>query len=397
MGIFLTTNCNGVIGTGRKTCETFYSRKSAGGNLGVKKSSDGTFTVTYSKRHPITRQPVSRARKGIKSIGEANRVYADLVVAVSDKLKKIVIPTWSVLLEKYLIQIDRENELTKGTVYKRDKVLKRHTLEAWGDRCVDEITGQEIRDLLEARLPDASESHRKFFIKGIRAVFQYAVEGGIVNRNPTPMLKFKVSDKIKSVLNEEQILILLRRAAELEWEWYPHYAVALYTGLRSGEMYALTWDKVNLEKRQILVNCSWSSKDGFKSTKSGDDRVVEIPKPLLPVLAELKLQSAGSDFVLPRLWKWDQGEQARVLRLFVKAIGLPAIRFHDLRASWATLLLGKGVAPSRVMSMGGWKDMDTMMIYMRKAGIDIQGATSCLDNMQIHGFPTADVIALGRA
>lgn len=235
---------------------------------------------------------------------------------------------------------------------------------------------------------------RSFFFKGIRGVLQYAVDNGLINRNPTPVLKFKISDKIKSVLNEEQILILLRRAQELEWEWYHHYAVAIYTGLRNGEMYALTWEKVNLDKRQILVNCSWSSKDGFKSTKSGDDRVVEIPKPLLPVFAELKLQSADCDFVLPRLWKWDQGEQARILRLFLKSIGLPEVRFHDLRASWATLLLGKGVAPSKVMSMGGWKDMDTMMIYMRKAGIDIKGATNCLDDMRIHGFQNAEIIDL---
>jgi integrase len=202
-----------------------------------------------------------------------------------------------------------------------------------------------------------------------------------------------VNEKIKSVLNEEQILILLRRSQELEWEWYQHYAVALYTGMRNGEIYALTWDKVNFEQRQILVNCSWSSKDGYKSTKSGDDRIIEIPKPLIPVLAELKLQSVGDDFVLPRLSKWDKGEQARFLRMFLKSIGLPEIRFHDLRASWATLLLGKGVAPSKVMSMGGWKDMDTMMIYMRKAGIDIKGSTNVLDGLQIHGVEAGKLLA----
>ncbi|MES2767846.1 MAG: site-specific integrase, partial [Bdellovibrionota bacterium] len=186
--------------------------------------------------------------------------------------------------------------------------------------------------------------------------------------------------------------ILLRKAQELEWDWYPHYAIALYAGLRSGEAYALTWDKVNLEQRQILVDSSWNSRNGFKSTKSGDDRVIEIAKPLLPLLMELKLKAADGDFVLPRLDKWDQGEQARQLRLFLKSIGLPEIRFHDLRASWATLLLSKGVAPSKVMSMGGWKDMKTMMIYMRKAGIDIRGATSCLDDMQIHGVKPAKIL-----
>jgi len=52
------------------------------------------------------------------------------------------------------------------------------------------------------------------------------------------------------------------------------------------------------------------------------------------------------------------------------------------------------VAEDLVMAMGGWKDMDTMMIYMRKAGIDIKNATSCLDDMQTHGVPIAKVVEL---
>ena len=43
------------------------------------------------------------------------------------------------------------------------------------------------------------------------------------------------------------------------------------------------------------------------------------------------------------------------------------------------------------MMMGGWKEMKTMMINMRKAGIDIKGITDCLD---IHdpGFETGKVL-----
>lgn len=77
-----------------------------------------------------------------------------------------------------------------------------------------------------------------------------------------------------------------------------------------------------------------------------------------------------------------------------ESLGLPEIRFHDLRASWATMLLAKGVAPSKVMAMGGWKDMDTMLIYMRKAGIDIKGSTQVLDGMQTHGVPAGSVVEL---
>ena len=65
--------------------------------------------------------------------------------------------------------------------------------------------------------------------------------------------------------------------------------------------------------------------------------------------------------------------------MFLTGLGLPAIRFHDLRATWATLLLSKGVEPIKVMIMGGWKDLKTLQIYVRKAGVEMKGATDCLD------------------
>jgi len=65
--------------------------------------------------------------------------------------------------------------------------------------------------------------------------------------------------------------------------------------------------------------------------------------------------------------------------MFLLGLGLPAIRFHDLRATWATLLLCKGVEPIKVMKAGGWRDIKTLMIYVRKAGVDIRGMSDCLD------------------
>ncbi len=228
-------------------------------------------------------------------------------------------------------------------------------------------------------MKDKKEAYRKYFYKCLRQVFLYAVEKEYISKSPMPVLKFKVPDKIKSVLSETQAIRLLSEAKRVDWEWYPHYAVALYTGMRSGEMYALTWDKVDFDRNTILVSCSWSSKNGIKSTKSGDDRLIDIAPALLPLLKELKLQSEDQQWVLPRNDRWDRGQQAKDLRMFLQVIGLPQIRFHDLRATWATILLSKGLQPSKVMAMGGWKDMETMMIYMRKSGIDIKGSMSCLD------------------
>lgn len=145
------------------------------------------------------------------------------------------------------------------------------------------------------------------------------------------------------------------------------------------ELYALTWDKVNFETRQILIDSSWNNVDGFKETKSGHDRIVEIAPNLLVILKELKLAGLDPQFVLPRIDKWDKGEQARELRLFLIALGLPAIRFHDLRATWATIMLSRGVEPVKVLKLGGWMDLKTAQIYLRKAGVDVRGATDVLD------------------
>ncbi len=274
--------------------------------MAIKKETDGTFTVSYHKRHPVTKLPVSRRRSGIQTKAEAQRVFNSLVVTVEDQLRRSVIPTWEQFLERYFAFLKTE-DITNTTKYNREKHLRYHTLDEWRNRAVDQITTEDIHGLLQSRFSNRAESYRKFFIKCIRGTFQFAISQNFLTRNPTPMIKFKIKSKIKNVLNENQILVLLRKAQEQSFDWYPHYAVALMTGLRNGELYALRWENVNLEKRQILVNCSWSSKDGFKSTKSGDDRIVEIPNPLLPLLRELKLMSAESDFVLPRLSRWDRG------------------------------------------------------------------------------------------
>jgi integrase len=347
--------------------------------MGYKKNpKTGTWEAYYCKRHPVTRIPISLRRKGFKSEAEARREEAKMIVEIEDKLRAMQIPKWSAVLEEFA-QDQAERGLSGRTIQNYGLCLKAHTLEEWGDRLIDQITPHDIRQLVQSRVGTKSSSSQQSLVKFIRSVFQFAVERGYVKVNPVPQFRFKLVEKVKRVLTEEQAGTLLTKAKVLGSEWYPHWALAIYTGMRSGELYALTWDKVSFENRQIVVDQAWNSKDGFKSTKSGHDRIVPINDNLMHVLKELKLANEGGQFVLPRQGKWDKGEQARELQKFLILNGLPPVRFHDLRATWATILLSKGVEPVRVMKMGGWRDMKTMMIYTRMAGIDTRGATDCLD------------------
>ncbi len=66
------------------------------------------------------------------------------------------------------------------------------------------------------------------------------------------------------------------------------------------------------------------------------------------------------------------------LRNFLKSINLRPIKFHALRACFATQMLANGVPAPIVMKIGGWKKSSTMDIYLRLAGVDTKGATDCL-------------------
>jgi integrase len=339
----------------------------------------GLWDVCYSKRHPITKVPYSLRRKGVKTEAEARRVEKALVLQLEEKLKAVVTPQWQELVDSYLSECDRQG-FSKKTLSGMSDVLKAST-KCWNLRFIDSISTEDIRKVVKEDYAHRSLSHQKNVLKFIRGSFNHAFEKGLLGRNPTPQLKFRIGDKIKKVLTKKQARHLLEQAKIHRWFWYPHYVLALYTGMRNGELYALTWDKVDLDLRQILINRAWNSKDGFKETKSGYDRITEIAPSLLSLMKELRMETLTTGFVLPRSNLWDKGEQARELRKFLMLIGLPPVRFHDLRATWATFMLSNGIAPIKVMIAGGWKDLKTMQIYVRKAGVDIKGIS---DDLYLH-------------
>jgi integrase len=150
------------------------------------------------------------------------------------------------------------------------------------------------------------------------------------------------------------------------------------SGMRSGELYALKWTDLDFEARTILVSKQWTSKSGFTSTKTRRSRIVPISDDLLHFLREWKLKSGREEFVLPHCKEWENGEQTQVLREFCEAIGITSVKFHDLRATFITNLLSRGESLARVMAIVGHTQIKTTNVYLRKAGIDVQGATQKL-------------------
>ena len=80
----------------------------------------------------------------------------------------------------------------------------------------------------------------------------------------------------------------------------------------------------------------------------------------------------------PRLPGWERSEAAKVLRTYCELIEIPSVRLHALRACFATQMLRNNVPAVTVMKIGGWKDLKTLMKYIRLAGIEVDNATQAL-------------------
>ena len=205
----------------------------------------------------------------------------------------------------------------------------------------------------------------------------------------------KVPESKKSVLTTTEVDIFLREAKNTNHRFYPVWVLALFTGMRSGELYALKWSDIDMDSQIISVSRAWNSKNGFTPTKNQKTRVVPISQELLSFLKKLKLESGKSEFVLPRLIEWERGEAARIIREFCRSLSISEIKFHDLRATFITNLLAQGEPLVRVMATVGHSDMETTNVYLRLAGVELKGTTENLA-YKLPAEREADVLSFTR-
>lgn len=256
----------------------------------------------------------------------------------------------------------------------------------WNDLPVTDLTrihGRELFMRLEREGMPKSYQRKVKSIVGM--VFEWAFDTRRISKDfvsPIEGIQIgKGEERPPQILTLEEIKKLLQAAKVVDHHWYPIWAFAVLTGMRSGELHALTWDQIDLEKKTIMVSKSYDPNSGAAGpTKGRYWRVVPINSSLSDLIIEIKSKHViPSGHVLPRSTEWDNGDQAVSLRNFMLSINMTPVKFHTLRACFATQMLANGVAAAIVMKIGGWKKMATMDIYLRLAGVDTQGATSCLE------------------
>jgi integrase len=342
------------------------------------------YVAVRSKADPRIR--VQRRERALESKAKAERRERELYDLVLREVvaKEGLSPTWGEIVIKWEEHRRSLGDIQEDTVDDYFSSLSIWTSSIW-NKITNELVKQDIR-LLMNQMVEAGKSSgfQSRVLNGIKRVYTWAREEGIVRggvENLTTGIKLsKAEEKVPEILSADEIKKLLSESKKRNHRWFPIYAAAVFTGMRSGELYALRWIDVDLDNRVITVSRSYNKRKAiFKSTKAGYFRTVPINEPLQEVLINLfSKKNSTDDFVFPRIREWGMGLQAHSLRKFCNEIGIKEVKFHALRACFATHLLSKGTSPAIVMKMAGWQGLDTMQRYTRLSGIYEKGATDCL-------------------
>ncbi|KAA0275396.1 MAG: site-specific integrase [Acidobacteria bacterium] len=303
----------------------------------------------YSKRED------KKIRKTFASKAEAKSWRADAVVAVSRGSlrtpKRTTVEqawqTWKQGAEAGTIRNRSGDRFKSSAIRGYDQGMRLRVLPEFGDVRLADLDRVQLQRFVYGMLEDGlSPRTIDTTLGGLRGIFRYALDVGDVVVNPTKGIKLPRSDARRDrVADAVEGAALL---AALPVDDRPYWAVAMYAGLRRGEIQALRACDVDLDAGVIRVEFGWDDKDGpiELKTRTGRRRV-PIAEALRGHLLEQQLKTgrvgqqlafgrSGSDPLRPGAY------QGRADKAW-EAAGLKRITPHECRHTYASLMIAAGI------------------------------------------------------
>ncbi|MDP9236359.1 MAG: site-specific integrase [Chloroflexota bacterium] len=289
--------------------------------------------------------------------------------------------------------------IRERTCARYEQYVRLHAVPDLGKIPLTRLTPQHLQRLYSDRLNaglSATTVHHLHAM--LHSALDQAVRWTLVPRNvadlvdPPRMCRHDIS-----TLGPEQAHVLLDAAAGDRLEAL--YVLALTTGMREGEILGLKWRDVDFAGRAVEVRGSLQRvPSGLVLAEPKTDRSrrhIGLTETALVALRQHRALQATERLRLGAAWRNELDfvfvdetgspiEATRFLRTsfkpLLKAAGLPKIRFHDLRHSAATLLLGRGIHPKIVSEMLGHSQIAiTLDLYSHVTPTMQREATDAMD------------------
>lgn len=280
-----------------------------------------------------------------------------------------------------------------------EQFVRTHVLPTLGKVSLVKLNGQHLQHLyakkLEEGLSTTTVHHLHMML---HKALGRAVRLGLTHRNVSDLVDPpRMRHHQMAALNETQARQLLAAATGERLEAL--YVLALATGMRQGELLALKWRDVDLERCSLQVRATIQrTRVGFVISEpktAYSRRHIALPKTVIEALRRHRARQHEERLALGEAWEDNDlvfanevgrpFEAGNILRrsfspLLAKA-GLPHMRFHDLRHTAATLLLGRGINPKIVSEMLGHASIQiTLGLYSHVLPHMQQQAADAMDD-----------------
>lgn len=282
---------------------------------------------------------------------------ARLRKAALETKKNVFVPTHMTigdLLDLYLYQ--RKNDFSTKTyndyAYGRDVVK-----DFMGNRKVRELTANDCAALIAKLKKDGKKAWTiRKILTPLNGALKIAIREGWLQGNPMDALltheRPKADQKEMRCLSSDEIPRLLAAASSERWRLL--FATLTFCGLRVGEALALKWTDVDLHTGTVFVR---GEKDGARKTAAAKRDVMMIPALVHPMRAyKIAQGQRGYVFANGNGLPVSRREALRALRAAEKRAGLPEYTLHELRHTFASILIAQGEPVTLVARQMGHKD-----------------------------------------
>ena len=349
---------------------TIYVRKTKGGN-------DRWYVDYQNGEGRRIRKVIARAKsreEALFALQEETRQEFDREHGVKRKVRKM---TFNELATEYLENYAKINNLSWKRVGTCLNALKRF----FGACYLSDVSPYLIEKYKAKRLNDAlmtSSVNRELSV--LKRAFNLGITWEMAEQNPVQKVRFlRQPEPRERVLTEEEERRLLEASSE---HLKPIICMALQTGMRKSEIANLRWEEVDLETREIEV----------VKTKSGRKRTIPISSDLFKVLAELEGTRQSNGFVFQ--YRDPKTGRSRHVVFFRTAFehacrraGIKGLTFHDLRHTFASRLVRKGVDLITIKDLLGHSSVRTTERYSHSNREQKQRAVELLSKKELEKRP----------
>ena len=270
-------------------------------------------------------------------------------------------------------QLAELGQLRERTAANYRSHLRLHLLPRFGDLQLPELCEDDVLTLIR-ELQEAGYSGWtiRTILTPLSRMFNHAIRHGVTANNPIACLDRRerppVWDREQRILNSGEIAQLLAAAPT---RYRTLLATAIFTGLRQGELLALTWRDVDVAAGVVEVRASLDRRGRRLKPKTRNAiRDVVLMPALGAQLHTHRLQSkfaAATDYVFasrvgtPLYWR---NLSPRALQPALETAGLAPLRWHDLRHTFAALLINQGASIAFVSRQMGHGNAEiTLRVY----------------------------------